>query len=186
MPLALSRLEVPHLSDPKRTRPTNWRTLRTPEGIRPNDRDLTRAARTYAEAWYQALKTWALDTYDVPAPATSGRGSSVDLITSGTPGIVTVLYLVTPLGRSVNAHETAQLITDMTRSGTESQRYMERLLERIRGEASLNSLVHPSGRGWNQPSDRARDYAVAVLTLAVKLRDVEAERHLHHLLIARD
>lgn len=37
-------------------RPQRWRTLRTPDGLRPDPRQQQRLARLYAEQWYAALR----------------------------------------------------------------------------------------------------------------------------------
>ena len=154
-------------------RPTRWRTLRTPEGLRPSPRQAQRDARQYAEAWYQALREWKQASYEVPAPTGSGRGGAV-LLTSGTPGMITCYYLVTPLGRAVTATEAGRLISTWEASPLPAQRQMGVLLNRVRMGGGLASLSQPGG-GWHQHREQAQAYALAVLRLAVSLGDDRAE-----------
>ena len=138
-----------------------------------HQRELARDTRNYAEAWYQAIRNWKEDTYEVPAPAGSGRGGAV-LLTSGTPGMITCAHLITPLGRLVTATEAGRIITTWAASAIPVQRDQGRLLERLRQGHGLASLLDERG-GWNRNTSSARAYAAAVLNLAVILGDINAE-----------
>lgn len=153
--------------------PKRWRTLRTPDGLRPSPRQAQRDARQYAEAWYQALREWKQASYEVPAPTGSGRSGAV-LLTSGTPGMITCYYLVTPLGRTVTATEAGRLISTWEASSIPAQRQVGVLLNRVRMGGGLASLLDERG-GWNRNTADARAYAVAALSLAVALGDVNAD-----------
>lgn len=159
--------------------PVIWRTLQTPGGHRPTTRDEQREARLYAECWYQALREWRIASYDVARPASSGRGTAV-LLTSGSVGPLEVNYLRTPLGREVGEVTVARTITTWEVSHIPAQRQHGDLLGRVVKGQALASLIDSRG-GWASPKERAVSYAVAVLTLAVSLRDSKAETHLARL-----
>lgn len=152
-------------------------TRDTHERFSTGTREQVRAARAYAERWYQALREWRVDSYDVPMAAGSGRGGTAVLLTSGTPGMITCTYLQTPLGREVGEVQAGRTISLWAMSSIPAQREVGQLLERLRAGQGLASLVDERG-GWASPRERALAYAVAVLTLAVTLGDREAEFYL--------
>ena len=161
-----------------RSRPLGTSITRdTHERFSTGTREQVRAARAYAEQWYQALREWRVDSYDVPMPAGSGRGGVAVLLTSGTPGMITCTYLQTPLGREVGEVQAGRTISLWAMSTIPAQRDAGHLLERLRAGQGLASLVDERG-GWASPRERALAYAVAVLTLAVTLGDEEAEFYL--------
>ncbi|MDP9764888.1 hypothetical protein [Deinococcus enclensis] len=180
-----SQLPTPPAPASEPQTPKRWRTLRTPDGQRPSPRQAQRDARQYAEAWYQALKKWKVESYEVATPTGSGRGGAV-FLTTGTPGFLTCYYLDTPLGRKVTAVEVGRTISTWAASPIPAQRLHGLNLERLRGDVAMASLLHHSGRGWANPSDRAKAYAAAVLTLAVSLGDANASTYLPELSNARD
>lgn len=164
--------------------PTTWRTTQTPEGRRPSTRDEVRAARDYAERWHKALREWKVASYAVARPASSGRGGAV-LLTSGGIGPLEVNYLDTPLGRQVGEVTVARTIGLWEISHIPAQKRHGELLARTASKKGMASLVHHTGRGWADPRQTAFETAVALLTLAVTLRDENAEIHLQNLLNAR-
>ena len=73
---------MPARSYHRRSRPTTWRTLRTPDGLRPGPRELEREARSYAERWYQAIREPVID--EVPlTPTERGSPSSRSMVLVG-------------------------------------------------------------------------------------------------------
>ncbi|MFB9995133.1 hypothetical protein ACFFLM_24595 [Deinococcus oregonensis] len=80
----------------------------------------------------------------------------------------------------VGEGETGRAITNLEYAGTPDSAHLGRRLKAIQEGKSLASLVNERG-GWASPKERALEYAVAVLTLAVRLRDPHAEIHLFHL-----
>ncbi|SMB89176.1 hypothetical protein [Deinococcus hopiensis] len=159
-----------------RTRPTNWRTLRTPDGTR-GPREQQREARTYAEAWLQAIRDWDTVTRsDLVLPSHSGGSGSrlrpvgLGMSSNGSMvGFVTYTRVRTPMG-DVSASALGSAITAMA----------DIRLDRTRAGTGLASLIDERG-GWASPKDRALDYAVAVLTLATRLGDTKAENYLSQL-----
>ncbi|WP_295814493.1 hypothetical protein [uncultured Deinococcus sp.] len=158
-----------------RSRPLGTSIARdTHERFTAGTREQVRAARAYAERWYQALRAWRLDSYDVPMAAGSGRGGTAVLLTSGTPGLMTCTYLQTPLGREVGEAQAGRTISAWALSTIPAQREAGQLLERLRAGQGPETLLRESG-AFVHPVERARAYAVAVLMLAVTLGDREAE-----------
>lgn len=172
----------------ERSRPTVWRTLRTPDGVRPGPREQQREARAHGEAWYQALRRW--DVEEVPlAPCERGSPQSRTMqvvgigayssrrgpALGGNGGVAR--YVRTPGPHRLTEREIGAEITAMTRSASADLADLGDLLERVRGETSLCSLADERG-GWASPKERALRYARAVLTLAVRLGDPRAEPHL--------
>lgn len=164
-----------------------WRTLRTPEVIRRVPREQARQAREYAERWYQAIREPVIDEvplapYDRGSPSSrtmqlvgvggysAGRGRA----SGGGGGGGTVCYVRTPGPRRFTEREIGAEITTMTRSASRDLADLGALLERVRGETSLGSLLRENGT-WVHPRERAVRYAVAVLTLATRLGDARAE-----------
>lgn len=165
--------------------PKRWRTLRTPDGQRPSPRQAQRDARQYAEAWYQALKAWRVVVPPVLTPVIRYGGGWSDPITTmgdGAPDRPSGLELPSGTAREV---EVGRLISTWAASPIPAQRELGQLLHGLRSGRGMNSLIHHSGRGWADPSERAQTYAVAVLTLAVNLGDQEADAQLQHLVFAR-
>ncbi|EYB68850.1 hypothetical protein DEIPH_ctg017orf0228 [Deinococcus phoenicis] len=92
----------------------------------------------------------------------------------------TAQYLKAPGPRRYTVSEVDSAITTMSRSASADLADLGDLLERVRGCTSLATLLDERG-GWASPRDRAIRYAVAVLTLAVRLGDALAESHLSYL-----
>ncbi|WP_146202741.1 hypothetical protein [Deinococcus irradiatisoli] len=93
----------------------------------------------------------------------------------GGPAKATVLR--TPIGE-VNEAEVGRIITRMAESGVREARAAGLLLERIRGgSVTPLKLLKPDGR-WERDAPRNAAYAIAVLTMAVQLRDGAAEQYL--------
>ncbi|GGS06803.1 hypothetical protein GCM10008960_36510 [Deinococcus sedimenti] len=140
----------------------------------------TRDARQYAEQWYQTLRTWDVHFPDV-LPKISYAAfrdqGAYDPLTMGEGGLPQKTYLRTPAGE-ISETEIGQLITDMTTSTIPETMQLGRMLDRLRRHehARMESLLR--GTSWSQNRENALRYAVAVLTLAVRLGDVHAERPL--------
>ncbi|GGK11469.1 hypothetical protein GCM10008955_00890 [Deinococcus malanensis] len=140
-----------------------------------------RDTRQYAEAWYQALRGWQVIYPTVTTPSISyaafRASGSVETLTSGEVSPFLPTYLSTPSGELSEA-QVARAITEMTLSRIPGTVQLGRMLDRLRHQdnGSMESLLR--GTAWSQHKERALRYAVAVLTLAVRLDDVEAERPL--------
>ncbi|AFZ66082.1 hypothetical protein [Deinococcus peraridilitoris] len=137
------------------------------------------SARLYAEFWYRALRTW--DVREVKTPSAYSLSTSYhyerEFDTLGQCGPERVTYLRTPIGEYTE-REVGRQISLMVRYGTPETVQLGRMLERIRGDVAPQSLVREGGR-WITPTERAVRYGVAVLTLAVRLRDGSAESALN-------
>lgn len=140
----------------------------------------TRDARQYAEQWYQTLRTWDVHFPDVlpkMSYAAFRDQGAYDPLTMGEGGPPQKTYLRTPAGE-ISETEIGQIITDMTLSTLSDTVLLGRMLDRLRrhDNACMESLLR--GTSWSQNRESAIRYAVAVLTLAVRLGDVHAERPL--------
>lgn len=127
-----------------------------------------KAARDYAEAWWQAVRAWEVKTFSDLVfpdggshtsgsyfePVTMGRSSSGNMM-----GGVLYTHVRTPLGWVSESHLGRLL-------GEHDE------LVRLRTGAGLASLIHPNGRGWN--NENALAYAAAVLRVAAELGDDRA------------
>ncbi|WP_045233357.1 hypothetical protein [Deinococcus pimensis] len=108
-----------------------------------------------------------------------GTGSWGSAASSGVGFTNTLSYVVVPhhqLGR-LTAQEIARGVSDMTESGLPELAQLGRMLERVRAETSPATLLREGG-GWAFPRERTARYGVAVLTLAVRLGDRNADGHL--------
>ena len=126
-----------------------------------------KAARDYAEAWWQALRAWEVKTFSdlvFPDGGSHTSGSYFEPVTMGrsSSGSMTggVLYthILTPMGW-VSESRLGKLLE-------------EHGLGRLRAGAGLSSLIHPNGRGWRD--ENAPAYAAAVLQVAAELGDDRA------------
>ncbi|GGN44197.1 hypothetical protein GCM10010842_32440 [Deinococcus daejeonensis] len=139
----------------------------------------TRDARQYAEQWYQTLRTWDVHFPDV-LPKISYAAfrdqGAYDPLTMGEGGPPQKTYLRTPAGE-VSETEVGQIISDMTLSTMPDTVLLGRMLDRLRrhDNGCMAALLRPDGR-WERNREAAMRYALAVLTLAVRLGDVHAER----------
>ncbi|MFB9994091.1 hypothetical protein ACFFLM_19210 [Deinococcus oregonensis] len=158
---------------PNRSRPTVWRTLRTPEGTRTTSRLAMQSARAHAELWYQALREWETKIRSgVVMPESHSSGGRMVPVamgqSSGGNMGSSILYaqVNTPLGwLSERAVSQAMLLAS------------DPMLEPIKKGAGLASLADERG-GWHPNKRQAVAYAVAVLTVAQLLGDPEAGIHL--------
>ena len=142
----------------------------------PLSRAERQVARVYANAWYLALRRWS--TREVKLIGSfhyDDRDPTPDLLLFGNARPLPTVYLATPAGEFDEAN-VGRLITDMTRSGLTETILLGRMLERLRRDDNgcMAELLRPDMR-WHQHRERAIRYAVAVLTLAVKLGVQEAE-----------
>ncbi|SMB93292.1 hypothetical protein SAMN00790413_01920 [Deinococcus hopiensis KR-140] len=132
-------------------------------------------ARAYAECWYQAIRAWKVRTVQLPSPG-DGRyqPDDLDFLTLGMGGPITATYLQTPIG-DCTEHEVATVIKELLGSGVPDHRAIGQLLDRLRGTYRTPvTLLRECGR-WQPDMARHAAYAVAVLTLAVRLGDGHAE-----------
>ncbi|PIG98921.1 hypothetical protein [Deinococcus sp. UR1] len=144
--------------------------------IRQQQRD----ARAHAEAWYQALRAWAVIVPPIVIPRLRYGTPYLDNATTmgeGGPDRPTGLSL--PCG-VLREGEVARIINRWAQSTIPAQREHGQLLERIRQGTAPATLLDPRG-GW-AGGGNARAYAVAVLNLGVLLGDEEAEKVLQSLL----
>ncbi|GGR65708.1 hypothetical protein GCM10008959_30040 [Deinococcus seoulensis] len=141
-----------------------------------------RDARQYAQQWYAALHTWDVHHPDVLpniSYAPFRDQGAFDPLTMGDGGPPRKSYLRTPAGE-ISEAEVGRLITDMTTSRVPETVQLGRMLDRLRrhDHGCMQSLLR--GGSWSSNREGAVRYAVAVLTLAVRVGDVQAERPLKH------
>ncbi|SMB84676.1 hypothetical protein [Deinococcus hopiensis] len=139
-------------------------------------RTQAREARQYAERWYQALRGWDVREVEIPysfhyEPSEDGP----EFLTLGSNTPMPTRYLQTSAGEFTEG-EVGTLITTMSRSPVPEQKQLGKMLDKPRHERQvcMASLVREGGR-WKRHRERAVSYAIAVLTLAVQLRDEPAE-----------
>ncbi|ULH15997.1 hypothetical protein MF271_05020 [Deinococcus sp. KNUC1210] len=137
-----------------------------------------RDARQYAEQWYSALLYWDVREVKIPYSFHYDDGTGPEMLTAGNNARTPTRYLRTPAGEFTDG-EVGTMITEMTRSGTVEAKQLGKMLEKLRYERSrcMATLLREDGT-WGRNREAAVRYAVAVLTLAVRLRVQEAERPL--------
>ena len=145
------------------------------ERFSTGSREQVRAARTYAEQWYQALREWRTFEGDEVlvsrGPARASRMRVVGIGNwAGSAGAFgsykdSETMVSTPIG-ALTATRVALAITDQR----------SELLERVRAGRGPESLIHQNGRGWN--GENAPAYAAAVLLLATSLGDTHPLKYL--------
>jgi len=137
-----------------------------------------RDTRLYAEGWYNALYMWDVREEKVLSSFHYEPHSEVEFLTSG-DAPAPIRYLKMPVGEFTEG-EVGSIITQMEESPVPETKQLGKMLGRLRREQStcMGSLLR--GRAWSQNRESAVRYAVAVLTLAVRLGDVHAERPLQH------
>lgn len=163
---------------PERRRLGATRARQTVEQL-TSGREHQRAARLYAERWYSALYYW--DVREVKIPYSfhyDSDDSGPEVLTAASGARKPTRYLQTPAGEFTEG-EVGAIITQMARAGTVETMQLGKMLDRLRHERStcMASLLREDGR-WERNREAATRYAVAVLTLAVRLRVQEAERPL--------
>ncbi|WP_146202807.1 hypothetical protein [Deinococcus irradiatisoli] len=140
-----------------------------------------RSAREYAELWYIALRVWSVREVELP-PGNAGRyyprDGSTEHLTMGEGGPIKATYLRTPAG-DYTEQEVAQAIKTMTLSGIPETVQLGRMLSRLRDERSKTMVSLLRDGGWSSNREGAVRYGVAVLSLAVRLQDPQAELHLN-------
>ncbi|GGR00199.1 hypothetical protein [Deinococcus ruber] len=137
-----------------------------------------REARDYAEQWYSALLYWTVREVKIPYSFHYDDATGPEMLTTGNNARTPTRYLRTPAGEFTEG-EVGTIITEMTRSGTVEAKQLGKMLEKLRYERStcMATLLREDGR-WERNREAAVRYAVAVLTLAVRLRVEAAERPL--------
>lgn len=142
-------------------------------------REVARDARAYAESWYQALYWWTVREVKIPYSFHYEPGPELEISTLGSNVPAPTRYLRTPAGEFTEG-EVGVLITQMAEAGTVESKQLGKMLDKLRHENSTcpASLLREDG-SWHQNRERVTRYAVAVLTLAVRLRVQEAEAPLH-------
>jgi len=144
-------------------------------------RERQREARQYAEQWYQALLCWQVEHSRVPTPAVTYSGFAdrwgyVTTLGEVLPDQATMLRL--PTGQYLEG-EVAQIITRMGLSTAKETRESGRLLDALRRpEARKPESLLRAGASWARDASRMAAWGLAVLSLAVVLRDEQAEAHL--------
>lgn len=141
-------------------------------------REVARDARAYAESWYQALYWWTVREVKIPY-SFHYEPSPEEISTLGSNVPAPTRYLRTPAGEFTEG-EVGTIITEMAKAGTVESKQLGKMLDKLRHESSTcpASLLREDG-SWHQNRERVTRYAVAVLTLAVRLRVQEAEAPLH-------
>ncbi|MBZ9752742.1 hypothetical protein K7W42_18025 [Deinococcus sp. HMF7604] len=172
--------EVPMSQQPRTKRPISVNRgqaqVRRLTALRTEHRE----ARLYAQQWYAALRVWAVH-YPTVLPKISYAAfreqGHFDALTMGDGGPPQKTFLRTPAGE-ISEVEIGQVITDMTLSAVPETVQLGRMLDRLRrhDNSCMESLLR--GTSWSQNRESAVRYAIAVLTLAVRLGDVHAERPL--------
>jgi hypothetical protein len=163
---------------PERRRLGQTRTRETVQQLTA-PREQNRAARLYAQQWYVALRAW--DVREVKIPYSfhyDTDESGPELLTAASGARKPTRYLQTPAGEYTEG-EVGAIITQMTLSGTVEAVQLGKMLDRLRHERNtcMIGLLREDGR-WERNREAASRYAVAVLTLAVRLRVQEAEQPL--------
>lgn len=124
-----------------------------------------KAARDYAEAWWQAVRAWE----------TAYRAELVPRTSIGSGGAGRMTPIVGNYGRGQAMLPVTEVRTPI---GWVSESRLGKLLGehdelvRLRSGAGLVSLIHPNGRGWRD--ENAPAYAAAVLRVAADLGDDRA------------
>ena len=157
--------------------------------LKPSAREVTAAltsrrqqakdTRAYAESWYQALYWWIVREVKIPYSFHYEPGPELEISTLGSNVRAPTRYLRTPAGEFTEG-EVGTIITEMAEAGTVESKQLGKMLDKLRHENSTcpASLLREDG-SWHQNRERVTRYAVAVLTLAVRLRVQEAEAPLH-------
>ncbi|WP_019584700.1 hypothetical protein [Deinococcus apachensis] len=148
---------------------------------RAQARALAQQYRDYAEAWYQALRAWDMREVKIPYSFHYEPGESdLDFLTLGSNVRTPTRYLQTPAGEFTEG-EVGVVITTMSRAPLVEQMQLGKMLDKLRHTPDTTpvSLLREDGR-WHQNRERVARYAVAVLTLAVQLRDEGAEGPLRY------
>lgn len=178
----LTRHEVTMPSTPRKKRPISIN--RGQEQIRRLTAQRTehREARLYAQEWYRVLRAWEVRYPDVLPKmnyAAFRETEYSEAITMGEGGPPQKTYLLTPAGE-ISETEIGQVISTMAQSSVPDVVQLGRMLDRLRRDRNgcAKSLLREDGR-WERNREGALRYAVAVLSLAVRLGDVHAERPLH-------
>lgn len=175
--MTLPRHEVTMHSTPRKKRPISIN--RGQEQIRRLAAQRTghRETRLYAEECYRALRKWEV-RYPTVLPRISYAAfrelEYADPITMGEGGPPQKTYLLTSAGE-ISETEIGQVISTMAQSSVPDVVQLDRLRRDRNGCAA--SLLREDGR-WERNREGALRYAVAVLSLAVRLGDVHAERPL--------
>lgn len=143
------------------------------------------AARQYAELWFQALRRWKVREVDVPSArqGSATYATEVEFYGVALGGTQRAHYLTTPFedaegGEMLSEREVGAAITAMTLAGVPETVQLGKMLERLRTHPHCTPASLERERGWAYPRERTVRYAVAVLTLAVRLRDPRAEQYL--------
>lgn len=166
-------LERP-LTLPKRSRPLGVTRARDQVRQLTAPREAQRAARTYAEAWYQALRHQ--DTRESGGMLVLGSGPARSSGRQMTPvvgnwnaaptGVTRYTEVLTPLGWLSQRAVTGAM-----------KKAEDPMLGPIQRGMGLASLADERG-GWSPHRQQALAYAVAVLTVAQLLGDPHAAIHL--------
>lgn len=161
-------------------RPRRKRVARPPRPATAR-RASERAARRFAEEWYQALRAWRTTPVEVSAPrGGGGSGYSSGVTTLGESGGTAIweILLLPYHDVDTTASSVAARIVTMTRSKEAQTRRLGELLDRARFQQGPASLERPGGHGWMSPRGDAIEYALAIVTLAAALGAPHARRHL--------
>ncbi|GGR31366.1 hypothetical protein [Deinococcus ruber] len=138
-----------------------------------------RQAQEYAEAVYQSLRQWSVYEVRDVIPKISYAAFREDfgeelISTLGAGGDPLPTRLRLPHA-DVNEVSAGQIISRMQASHSYDRQALGNLLDKLRSSARTPAtLIRPEG-GWERNAPYHATWAVAVLTLAVELRDPKAE-----------
>lgn len=146
-------------------------------------RERERRARDYAEQYYQALREWkvyatgpeeTLSRRDAPVSGSAGTRMRPILGNWASGPIRVQAYEVQlpPHPRRAVPEPTLAALCNANK-----------VLSAIRDRTTLGTLVDPRG-GWHPNTNRAKQLAHAVLTLAFHLGDTDAQEHLRNISVA--
>jgi hypothetical protein len=136
-------------------------------------------AREYAEAWYQCLRE--PQTHVQPAIISTGTGGTFapDLDVGQWRSGGGQTYVATPAGFR-DERAIGRAVYDMLGSNRPDDVLYGKLLGRVITGVSISSLLREDGT-WHRNRESAIRYGLACLTLAVQVRDAQAERPLAEL-----
>ena len=146
----------------------------------PENRTHAQQARAYAQQWYAALLAWEVETPRMVRPLVSyqaqrdHREGNLSTLGEFLPDQKCMLSL--PNGQHLEG-EVSQIINRMMLSGALEAAENGHLLDSLRDptQRKPEGLLRPDGR-WQRQTSPA--YALAVLSLAVQLRDGMAVQYL--------
>ena len=142
-------------------------------------------ARAYAELWYQALLAWEVEHPRVLVSSVrygafrpQSAPSDIEMIGSSLPDQPS--YLNLPSGQ-YRETEVGQIISAMMQSGAFETSENGHLLDALRDASQRKpATLLRENAAWQPDAPRHAAWALAVLSLAVALRDTQAGQYLSY------